>query len=356
MWDGTLLTYGINPFAYKPEDPALSVLRDEIYSQMAYKDYHTIYPPLSQLFFALIYFISPTITGFKFTFALFDLGSIFVLYKLLEVNKLSKNHVIFYAWNPLILIEYSGSGHHDSIGIFFLLITLLLVRYGKRYSGSFSLAAAVLIKLIPLMFIPYLFKKLRIRGLTLTGLTVLISYLLFSIGTQNPFGSLEIYYDIWRFNDFIFTGFLNLMELIGMNESLRDAKRLAGFILILWMIYLFFQKENGTWTTEKKVFFSLFVLLLLAPTFHPWYLTWAIPFFALYPRMSWFLLSYTIIFSYSVLIRNYYIGFMGNWPETFGHKWLEFVPFYLMLTVEAFTPILKRLQKSFNGTVFTRHG
>jgi hypothetical protein len=47
-WDGRLLANGYNPYRYTPDDSALALFHDELYERIGYKNYYSIYPPLTE--------------------------------------------------------------------------------------------------------------------------------------------------------------------------------------------------------------------------------------------------------------------------------------------------------------------
>jgi hypothetical protein len=62
--------------------------------------------------------------------------------------------LIFYAWNPLLLIEFAGSGHNDVVMITFVLLAIWLHLKGRWPLAALLLAVAALTKLPALIFIP----------------------------------------------------------------------------------------------------------------------------------------------------------------------------------------------------------
>lgn len=144
LWDGRVVTAGISPFQYSPqqvleanqneEHPAdlqkLIAIREaspsikHILSKIHFEEYTTIYPPVSQAVFAVSQFATPLnasvkthLTVMKFFLVLFDLLTIFLLIKILQLTSLPAGWVIAYAWSPLVLKEIANSGHLDSITI-----------------------------------------------------------------------------------------------------------------------------------------------------------------------------------------------------------------------------------------------
>jgi hypothetical protein len=63
---------------------------------------------------------------------------------------------IFYAWNPLALIEFAGNGHNDAALVFFLLaaVAALVARTRRPWLVALCLALSVLTKFITLLIIP----------------------------------------------------------------------------------------------------------------------------------------------------------------------------------------------------------
>src|SRR6266550_7892515 len=77
---------------------------------------------------------------FKVPSALFDLGAMAVLWLLLRAKGIPLERILIYAWSPLPLIEFWGTGHNDSIAIFFILLALAAAALPSRdRNGAVSL-------------------------------------------------------------------------------------------------------------------------------------------------------------------------------------------------------------------------
>ena len=122
VWDGRVQAAGINPYRYIPADAALEQLRDqEIYPRINRRDYaRTIYPPMSEAVFFLTTRISETVTWMKATMVLFEALAVWALAQLLTSFGLPRQRILLYAWHPLVVWEFAGSGHADSIAIAFI--------------------------------------------------------------------------------------------------------------------------------------------------------------------------------------------------------------------------------------------
>ncbi len=89
-----------------------------------------------------------TLFSFKAFIALFYIGTVYL------ISKIDKNAVIFFALNPLVIIETLVSGHNDIIMIFFALLSFYLF-FKKRYGISvIAIVGSIFIKLATLFLIP----------------------------------------------------------------------------------------------------------------------------------------------------------------------------------------------------------
>ena len=91
-----------------------------------------------------------TIFSFKIFTAIFYLGTIFLIFKLSK-NILS---VVFFALNPLVIIETLVSSHNDIVMIFFALLSFWFLMKKKILSAFFFLFLSVLIKYATIFLLP----------------------------------------------------------------------------------------------------------------------------------------------------------------------------------------------------------
>ena len=82
-----------------------------------------------------------------------------VALRLLAMAGLDQARILIYAWNPLAVWEYAGNGHVDALALGFIAIALLaFVRRWNIATGA-ALAAAVLVKFLPLALFPALWRR-----------------------------------------------------------------------------------------------------------------------------------------------------------------------------------------------------
>lgn len=64
--------------------------------------------------------------------------------------------LLLFAWSPLQLFEFAGSGHNDSLMLTFVLLAGLLLAYRRHLLAVVALSLAALIKVTPIMVLPLL--------------------------------------------------------------------------------------------------------------------------------------------------------------------------------------------------------
>jgi len=174
IWDGRLISQGINPFDHLPSyyienNIKIDGLTSDLYQQLNSPNYFTIYPPVNQIIFATATWIFPnsiwgsSLVMKSFLFA-FEIGSIWLIICLLQHFKLPAKNVLLYALNPLIIIEITGNLHFEGAMIFFLLLAIWVIAVKKWWLFSaIAFALSVASKLLPLMFLPLFVRRIGKR-------------------------------------------------------------------------------------------------------------------------------------------------------------------------------------------------
>jgi alpha-1,6-mannosyltransferase len=215
---------------------------------------------------------------------------------------------LLYAWNPVALIEFVGSAHNDVLMICLILLAVLYTQRGYWRSAVVALLAAVLVKwiavvLLPLWAIYWLRRPMTWRGrlllagqaaaIVIVGATLLYmpyGQVLQSIGApvrlqstmqaENSLGALVI------------RGGQEALVRLGV-VSVRDlAWRPAaetvvawcskGLILLAWLVALYVVWRRPTFERLLQAgCWLLLAMLLIAPIFRVWYVTWPLALVAL---------------------------------------------------------------------------
>ncbi len=290
IWDGQLVAAGQNPFAHLPAyyleaGHQVSGLSDALFDRLNSPEYHSVYPPLAQAVFTVAAWLSPgswygaAVIMKLFLFAS-ELGTLFLLTRLLQTFSLPRFHLLYYWLNPLMLVEIVGNLHFEGPMICFLLLSLYLLTQSRYGAAAGAMALAVATKLLPLLLLPFLLWRLwgrayRVFFLTFGAATGLLFLPLFAgAGIVDGFsGSLELYFRKFEFNASLYYllrayGYYE----IGWNQIARFGPLLARLAAaaILILAYL---DERTDWRSLPSRWLGAFVLYLLcATTVHPWYL------------------------------------------------------------------------------------
>jgi alpha-1,6-mannosyltransferase len=62
--------------------------------------------------------------------------------------------LLFYIWNPLLLVEFGGNGHNDAVMLTFVLLAFWLHLLGRWRLAALALGLATLVKLVAILFLP----------------------------------------------------------------------------------------------------------------------------------------------------------------------------------------------------------
>ncbi|HVG33449.1 MAG TPA: glycosyltransferase 87 family protein [Pyrinomonadaceae bacterium] len=296
IWDGRVQAAGINPYKYVPADEQLSGLRDDvIYKEINRKDFaRTIYPPLAQSVFYGTTRVSETVTWMKATMVVFEALTVLALMGLLASFNLPLQRVLIYAWHPLVVWEFAGSGHVDAVAVAFVFIALLARRRNSETATGIALGCAVLVKLFPLVLFPALYKRWGWRMPVAFVLTIIVSYLPYvSIGFRNALGYLPGYAEEEGISGGSRFFFLSLARrLFGeANVPTLSFIIIAGLILAALGLWALFKPEASPASFLKRAFVLAAAFILLLSPRYEWYFALLVPFLSFVPFVPMFALT-----------------------------------------------------------------
>jgi hypothetical protein len=339
VWDGRVTLSGINPFLYPPDADQLAHLRDaHIWPRINHAHIPTIYPPASQLVFALNAAIGGADTSLRALLLLIEAASCTLIYKNLTHdrphNPAALTAAALYYLNPLVIIETAWSGHLDVIA--WSTLAAALTTFTHRGSTRSGIATAALIatsvaaKLLSVIALPLLLfypkRPLRQRLASATACVAFIAALYAPFASPGPaklFAGFTTYAASWRSND----GPYRLLTHIAQDlvtralppddptlrlSFLDDAALHYGFTrpwqgqtipatsfapnqiaetlmkclvaLLLAILLLTRLRASHREDPTTSMLTILCALLFLAPTVHPWYVAWLVPLAALSPH------------------------------------------------------------------------
>ncbi len=286
-WEGRVLAGGGNPYAHAPADPGLAPFREaRVQPRVNHPELSAIYPPLAEAGFALVARTWFSLLAFKLWVVLHDLALCALLAGWCVRRGGSAWDAIVYAWNPLVVAEYAGSGHHDPTGIVWLVAALAWAER-RPVASALAAIAAVMVKLVALPALPFVARAWPVRvrwvaGLALTG--ALAGYLALALGAHS---GLAAFASHWRHNE-------SLFALLAAVAGERRA-RFAAVVLAAAVVALALRQRLDAVSGTRLVLRSG---LLLSPVLHPWYLGWVLALEPLGPSPAWLLLSCTVLLGY----------------------------------------------------------
>lgn len=291
LWDGRMTVHGVNPYRYVPSDPEIAPLRDdELYPRIGSKQYFSVYPPLAQAAFALGSWLGGSSTvPLRIMFVLFDLGCIALLFALARAAGCERRNVLLYAWNPLPIFEFAGSGHSDVLMIFFLLLAVWLLSAKRHRAGWIAFGASIAARLVPLITLPLalaLFRPRRILSALLwSGLTFAVCALPFLTDLHffvHWAQSGRLYAGGFLFNASFFALLLWLRQTFHLFSPATEIPALAmgcnALFAIIWMatvVFFWRRSERRTVRDYLTAISWLFAIyFLLTPNVQVWYTSW----------------------------------------------------------------------------------
>jgi hypothetical protein len=358
LWDGSVVVQGMNPYLYSPEQVVdnrenqipqnLTDLADQsnhIIHRINHPHLRTIYPPISQAFFAIANFISPwNINSWRVVLLLVDLVNLTIIFRLLKYLQISPVFLIVYWWNPLLVKEIFNSGHMDITIFPFLLSSLYFCIRRKYILSILLLALATGTKLWPLILLPLIFaniypdiKKILVSFLLFLAILGIIFFPMYSANFDSSSG-LFSYSKSWENNDTIFMLIVWLWEFIlsFFNYHPGHAQFISRItVLVILTLAIIFMLKKQTEKTGLGIFKGSLIILttlfFISPTQFPWYFVWVIPFLAIRPNLPLLLLTALLPFYY----LRFYFEQKGMLPVfNYGIVWLEFIPVWILLILQ----------------------
>ena len=359
LWDGRLLSMGVNPYEYAPLELLDTKIYqeahlDQLYEQLNSPKFYSVYPPVTQFFFAISTFffmdnVLASVLVFHCLVLCLELGTIVFLIKLLTYLKQPIYLAFFYAFNPLVILELSGNLHTESILIFFLSLALYTFVKQNYTKSALAFSMAVGAKLLPLMFMPLILHRLWFKkGLQYCMLVGLVNVCLFALFFDLEmlqkikasmglyFGHFEFngsvyylirywlineYWRLWEYHEYFMD--VHLLENLLKYDLYALLRKILPIVDLLLILYLSLKKQVRA---SEKAFLASFLAIyslhfFLATTVHPWYISTLVLFAILSPYRLYVLL-------WTALVGLTYISYEGgNFEES---SWVIGLEYWLV--------------------------
>jgi hypothetical protein len=329
VWDGRVEAAGINPYRFVPSDPHLAALRDRtIFPNINRSDYApTIYPPIAEYIFFLGTRLSGSLTAMKATLLAFELLAVLLLLRLLDDWRLPRERILIYAWHPLTLWEFAGSGHVDAAVVTFLVLALWARRRRAAWLTGSALAAAALVKFFPAVLFPALYRRWGWKMPVAAAATVILAYAPFIGAGSQVLGFLPGYLREEGLQSG--SGFFlwNLLRGVAPLEHVGPALYLAlsAATLLALAVHSLFTAEGRYLASAMTL--AVASMVLFSPHY-PWYFAWLVPLICFTPRPSVLYLTLACPLLY----------FVPGGPDPEGARmpfeWAIYGPFAVLVAIE----------------------
>ena len=192
----------------------------------------------------------------------------------------------------------------------------------KKWIIITSWAAAILIKLIPILLLPFLFKRIKWYGITLAIAIVIAGYLPFSDAGMKLFTGLSTFSEEWQFNAGPFQVVDYLITLFLQTDTFAVASISTKLLTMVVIGILFFKDDGSPTYFFKAATLSFGIFLVLSPTVMPWYISWILPFAVISRQNYWFIFSFLLLSAFHIMIYQVEL----NWVLA-----IEFGIFFLVI-------------------------
>ena len=292
LWDGHLSAAGENPYRAAPTSVALDGLAEghweEIRENINYPSYPTVYPPLAQFVFWLAHGLAPgSVVAMKILIIGADLGAAVFLWLALGKMNLPREGVVLYAWNPLVVKVFAGSGHADAVAVLCLAALAYAVAARWRTMAAVALEMSILAKLLPVVIAPLVVRRIGWRNTLLCGGVVVAGYGLFAGAGVDVFSGLLAFSRYWQFNNL-------------PNQMLGRVGSVVGLLLVV--VWLAWNDDGGANSFFRGSSVALGMAVVLSSAVMPWYLTMVLPTAVLAGQSIWLWFSAFVCLSFHVMI------------------------------------------------------
>jgi len=326
QWDGRVAMAGKNPYLLAPEAAELTPLRDALWHSMPHKDVPSVYPPGALGLFSIASRAPQPAWAIKILLTIADLVGCWLLLRLAAARGAPPGRALWYAWNPLVVLEIAGMGHVDGLMVPAMIATVwLLVRTRTRVRPRLAGAAAafgVLVKLVPLVALPMWARQSRsplrfsiaagvVIGVVLAPVVVSTAGVPLGLVTYGVSWEFDgpLYEPLWRGIDAVdldlwVKGRLDaLKQQTGWHQQLNHLypwvyPQLLAKLMLAALLAVLFGVSLRIRDPVRGSRWLFGALIVCSATVYPWYLLWVLPWAALERDRAWLVLSATIGLSY----------------------------------------------------------
>jgi alpha-1,6-mannosyltransferase len=307
IWDGRVQAAGINPYRYVPKAPELAQLRDAaIFPLINRANYApTIYPPAAQVIFLTLTRLGESVLVMKLGLLACEAATMAAIVALLQRQGMPPTRVAVYAWHPLPIWEIAGNGHVDAAMIALLMAALLLFVRGRTILAGVAATLGALVKPAALLALPVFWRPWDWRLPLAVALTVVLAYLPYLSVGAGVLGFLPAYLQEEGFASGSGSGFKLLWLAEQVTGPLPHGSTLymglAALTLIGLALAVGFRSGRSEEASMRSLSWLLIAFLVLSSPHYPWYFLVLVPFLALAPSITVWVLTLGGVLFYDVL-------------------------------------------------------
>lgn len=302
LWDGRVTAQTGNPYAAPPNDARLDHLSTgdpkwtTIRSRVNHPDLPTIYPPVAEAVFFIAHALAPgSVLVLKIVLVACDWAAMLFMIASLRLLRRPVTDVVLYAWNPLVILMFAGSGHIDVVMVMFMSAAVYFAIRGRTTTAGFALGLAIMAKLTPLLLVPLFARQLGRKALIALAAVVAASAAPFIMLAGGGLRTFRIFATTWDFNSAVFTVLRHILGPFTSHPA-QAARVISAAILLVVAGWLWIRRA-GDW--EDAAMNTIGALLVLSPTVMPWYATWPLGLAVLARRpFMWIIFSGLVCLSF----------------------------------------------------------
>lgn len=332
-WDGIVQDAGISPYAHTPDDAALAPLRPDwlfptpvvsadgslhcpsdptrppthlitdsagtrICTAINRANVPTIYPPTSELFYALVRAAVPASAEYwplQLAGLLLSVAITLLLLSGLHRWGLDPRWAALWAFCPLMASEGITNSHVDQLAALLTVAGVFLIAAGARWRGGILLGAAIAAKLIPVIAVPAVLRRQPAKIIVGAVATFLVLYIPYVATT----GLAVIGYLPGYLSE---EGYDNGSRFVLLTYLPAAARLVVAAVLLLAVAVLVirFSDPGRPWVGQLVM---IGATLAIASPRYPWYGLLLIPFVVMSGRGEWMLLPF--VFALHSLVPSY---------------------------------------------------
>jgi len=348
IWDGHLVSSGINPYLYTPNELMKNMAASipnahELFEGMGSLSakHYSNYPPLNQLLFGLASLLGgksifSSLLIMRGTIILADIGIFYFGRRLLKNLNKSPQLIFWYFLNPLVIVELTGNLHFEGVMLFFFILSMFLLSINKWKLAAIVLACSISIKLVPLLFLPLFFNYLGWKKSALfyglIGITSVLFFLPFYAPEflNNYTKTLSLWFSNFEFNSSIYN--IAKHSAIQLDakpwEFIKEYGKITPILTIITvLLFTFLPKKYDLNRLLWSMMWVLTIYYFMATTIHPWYSIFLVLLciFTTY--------RYAIIWS-AAIVLSYFAYSQTDFKENLWLLSLEYISVYGFIIYE----------------------